>query len=154
MAIARNKALTVLRRRTTEELDEEDVREAADRNVAAEQKVHDATEELEVVKELLVHAAGDPIAAPSNGHSGDCKDTHVLRAQADRRADGCQRHRARVAVAWQFGRGRVSGLHVIRQTSRLASSSVPMLRWERSLGDCVREVLFQWITRTRRIICT
>ena len=27
------------------------------------------------------------------------EDAHVLRAQVDRRADGCQRHRARVAVA-------------------------------------------------------
>jgi len=54
-----------------EELDEEDMREAADLNVAAEQKVHDATEELEVVKELLVHAAGDPATLPPAGHNGD-----------------------------------------------------------------------------------
>jgi hypothetical protein len=54
-----------------EKMDEEDVREAADRNLAAEQKVHDATEELEDVKELLVHAAGEPAAAPGPGHNGD-----------------------------------------------------------------------------------
>ena len=54
-----------------EEMDEEDVREAADRSVAAEQKVHDATEELEVVKELLVHAAGDGEPLSGSGNSGD-----------------------------------------------------------------------------------
>jgi hypothetical protein len=48
-----------------------DVNEAVELNTSAERKVHEAVEELEVVKEMLEHAdCPDPSPAPS-GASGD-----------------------------------------------------------------------------------
>src|SRR5690348_3896914 len=65
-----NSANTVLTQ-PVEELEEEEIREAVELNTAAEQKVETATEELEIVKELLVHASGDPSNLKPGKHSGD-----------------------------------------------------------------------------------
>jgi len=54
-----------------EDLEQDQVREAVELNTDAEQKVHDATEELEIVKELLAHASGAPSTLQSGKHSGD-----------------------------------------------------------------------------------
>ena len=65
-----NTANTVLTQ-PVEDLEEDEIREAVELNTAAEQKVESATVELEVVKELLVHASGDPSTLKPGNHSGD-----------------------------------------------------------------------------------
>jgi hypothetical protein len=51
--------------------DTKEVHDAVERNAIAEKKVHEATEELEVVKEILDHAEGaGPATPPPAGRSG------------------------------------------------------------------------------------
>jgi hypothetical protein len=52
-------------------IDTREVHQAVERNAEAEKKVHEATEELEVVKEILDHAEGAGAdAPPPAGRSG------------------------------------------------------------------------------------
>jgi uncharacterized membrane protein len=51
-------------------IDTKEVHQAVERNAEAEKKVHEATEELEVVKEILDHAHSNSPAPGAAGRSG------------------------------------------------------------------------------------